>query len=284
MPTSLATFNDFSMTQEMQQAYGGVGGSYAKGTLPLSMDTRTGGGKRSASKERRDIAVDVREFRAALPSILHQGGMRLAPVSLTVGDYVLSNVHCVERKSISDLFGSLTNSSRLLDQAKAMAKYYKCPILLIEFDPAKHFALQNANDLGGEIRTSSIGVKLVALTVEVPKLRILWARTPHETLKIFKKLKRNHEEVDVDKAIEIGSNESLDNLLMGDDDDHDGVNEDARKMLMQFPGVTQHNARKIMSECDSIASLSSLSREELKRIAGPVAGQKLFTFFRKSEL
>lgn len=59
MPTSMSSMNNFSCTQEMQQACGGFGGSYASGMLPLSMDTRTGGGK-TASKDRRDIAVDVR--------------------------------------------------------------------------------------------------------------------------------------------------------------------------------------------------------------------------------
>ena len=38
MPTSLPTFNNFS-TQEMQQARGGAGGSYAGGTLPLSVSS-----------------------------------------------------------------------------------------------------------------------------------------------------------------------------------------------------------------------------------------------------
>mmetsp|Transcript_15828 Transcript_15828/g.43788 ORF Transcript_15828/g.43788 Transcript_15828/m.43788 type:complete len:425 (-) Transcript_15828:1921-3195(-) len=99
-------------TQELQQALAaggglGVAGTYANGTLPLSMDTRRKAG--GAKGEKRDIAVDVREFRSALPSILHRGGMRLAPVTLLVGDFVLSNVHCVERKSISDLFGSFAS-------------------------------------------------------------------------------------------------------------------------------------------------------------------------------
>lgn len=96
-------------TQEMQQAMssGSVAGTYAKGTMPLSMDTRRGAGK--AKEEKRDIAVDVREFRSALPSILHRGGMRIAPVTLLVGDFVLTNVHCVERKSISDLHGSFAS-------------------------------------------------------------------------------------------------------------------------------------------------------------------------------
>ncbi len=290
MPTTLPAFGSFS-TQEMLQSCGGVGGSYASGTLPLSMDTRTGGGKQKAAQERRDIAVDVREFRAALPSILHQGGMRLAPVTLTVGDFVLSNVHCVERKSISDLHGSFSNG-RLKDQVKAMAKYYKCPCLLIEFDPEKNFALQTSSELGGEIRVDAITSKLAMLTMTFPMLRILWSRSPHETLKIFKKLKRNHQEVDVDKAVEIGNNESLDDLLVGGkegyyndgeedyDDNDDAANDAAKSMLLRLPGMNAHNARKIMSECDSIASLARLSREELRRIAGPVAGQKLFTFFR----
>jgi ERCC4 domain len=146
-------------SQEMQEALlqgmGGVEGSYMGGLLPLSVDTRRGRGKLDTTKVRRDVAVDVREFRSALPSILHQGGMRLAPVTLTVGDFVLSNIHCVERKSISDLFGSFA-SGRLYTQAEAMCKHYKCPCLLIEFDPQKSFSLQSANDLGSEIRTDSI--------------------------------------------------------------------------------------------------------------------------------
>ena len=120
-----------------------------------------------------------------------------------------------------------------------------------------------------------------------PKLRLLWSRSPPETLKLFKLLKRNHQEVDVDKAISVGTNDSLDELLrLGEDgncneDDVDGSNEVAKRMLLRLPGVNVHNARKIMSECDSIAELANLSREELKRVAGPVAGQKLFTFFRQ---
>lgn len=272
-------------TQEMQQAMAsgsGVRGSYADGTLPLSVDTRTGKGKARLDTERRDIAVDVREFRSALPSILHQGGMRLAPVTLTVGDFVLSNVHCIERKSISDLFGSFA-SGRLYTQAESMSKYYKCPCLLIEFDPTKSFCLQNSNELGVEIRTDSICSKMCLLTMHFPQLRILWSRSPHETLRIFKALKANHDEVNVDRAMEIGRSEELDNAFVKEveDDEEDEVNEVARDMLLRLPGVNVHNARNIMKECDSIAELAEMPRERLRKIAGPVTGQKLFTFFRQ---
>ena len=286
MPLPLNTLT--GTTQEMQMARGGIGGSYAGGKLPLSIDTRTGRGKQGLGKERREIAVDVREFRSALPSILHQGGMRLAPVTLTVGDFVLSNVHCVERKSISDLFGSFA-SGRLYTQAEAMSKHYKCPILLIEFDPSKSFSLQNSREVGSDIRTDGVCSKMSLLILHFPRLRLLWSRSPHETVKVFKALKINHNEPDVDRAIDVGSNESLDSLLGSntkgsehDDDDENEINEAARDMLLRLPGVTINNARKIMKECDSIAELADMPRDDLKKLVGPLTGQKLFTFFRKS--
>ena len=94
-------------------------------------------------------------------------------------------------------------------------------------------------------------------------------------------MKQNHEEVDVDKAVEIGRNESVEAFLKEADEDEDEINEVARDMLLRLPGVNVHNARKIMQRCDTIAELVDMPRDELKRIAGPVTGQKLFTFFRQ---
>eukprot|EP00522_Entomoneis_paludosa_P003533 CAMPEP_0172465030 /NCGR_PEP_ID=MMETSP1065-20121228/52248_1 /TAXON_ID=265537 /ORGANISM="Amphiprora paludosa, Strain CCMP125" /LENGTH=663 /DNA_ID=CAMNT_0013221443 /DNA_START=142 /DNA_END=2133 /DNA_ORIENTATION=+ len=290
---------DNTTSQEMQEAVaqGSAASTYMDGTLPLAFDsttTRKGQGKASDKGRRRDIAVDIREFRAALPSILHQGGMRLAPVTLTVGDFVLSNVHCVERKSISDLFGSFL-SGRLAAQAESMCKYYKeAPCLLIEFDPSKSFCLQNPNELGADIKQDAICSRMAILTMNFPLLRILWAKSPHETLRIFQDLKKNHKEVDVDKAVEVGRNESLDSLFQGPnvvsgkndstgEEEEDEVNEAARDVLLRLPGVTVQAARRIMEQVDSLAELADLSRDELRKIAGPVAGQKLFTFFRQEQ-
>jgi hypothetical protein len=55
------------------------------------------------------IIADVREFRGALPPTLLLRGTRLRPVTLAVGDFVLSPEMCVERKSVADLFGSFAS-------------------------------------------------------------------------------------------------------------------------------------------------------------------------------
>ena len=61
------------------------------------------------------IAVDSREFSCMTPIHLHEKGFWLIPLVLTVGDYILSDEICIERKSVAtgDLFESF-KSGRLL--------------------------------------------------------------------------------------------------------------------------------------------------------------------------
>jgi len=63
---------------------------------------------------------------------------------LQVGDYILTSEICIERKSISDLIGSLL-SGRLYNQAVSMTRHYAKPMLLIEFDQNKPFCFQVSN-------------------------------------------------------------------------------------------------------------------------------------------
>jgi DNA excision repair protein ERCC-4 len=87
------------------------------------------------------IIVDMREFMSSLPNVLHQRGMRIIPITLEVGDYILSPLICIERKSIQDLFMSFT-SGRLYHQVETMVRYYRIPVLLIEFSQDKSFSFQ----------------------------------------------------------------------------------------------------------------------------------------------
>ena len=65
-------------------------------------------------------------------------------MQLTVGDYILSDEICIERKSVltGDLFESF-KSGRLLQQVSNMNQFYKKPVLLIEFDESIPFKLQD---------------------------------------------------------------------------------------------------------------------------------------------
>jgi DNA excision repair protein ERCC-4 len=82
----------------------------------------------------------MREFRSELPSLIWKRGIDIEPVTLEVGDYILTPEICIERKSVSDLIGSL-NNGRLYQQALQMTRFYKKPMLLIEFDQKQTFHL-----------------------------------------------------------------------------------------------------------------------------------------------
>jgi len=57
-------------------------------------------------------------------------GIDIEPVTLEVGDYILSPEICVERKSISDLIGSL-NSGRLYNQVKNQKRNIKIRVSIM---------------------------------------------------------------------------------------------------------------------------------------------------------
>ena len=115
------------------------------------------------------VIVDMREFRSELPSILHKRGIDIEPVTIEVGDYILTPQLCIERKSISDLIGSL-QSGRLYNQATAMTRFYAKPMLLIEFDHNKPFALQGKYYLSKDAAANDLVSRLQLLTIHFPKV------------------------------------------------------------------------------------------------------------------
>lgn len=136
--------------------------------------TRRGGGCQEKSSLIPRVIVDMREFRSELPSLLHKRGMDIEPVTLEVGDYILTPEICVERKSISDLIGSL-NSGRLYNQATAMSRFYTNPMLLIEFDTNKPFSLQGKYYMSRDVQSSDLSkifeIKFVAVLTLFPRSR-----------------------------------------------------------------------------------------------------------------
>ena len=241
--------------------------------------TRIGG--RGKNKNQNDdvpsVIVDLREFRSALPAILHNEGMQLQPVTLEVGDYVLSRDVCVERKSIPDLIGSL-QSGRLYTQAESMARHYNLSTLLIEFDPERAFVLRSSNDTFSTINANSTTSKLVLLTRHFPKLRLLWSRSPHMTSKIFKMLKHNREEPDIQKASSLKQNEETIGNAEGEQIDHS-----AKNFLLRLPGVqTAANARVLQKNIRNLSELSNMSVNDLKPLIGIQGARKLVAFLKKS--
>ncbi|OPJ79432.1 DNA repair endonuclease XPF [Patagioenas fasciata monilis] len=233
-------------------------------------DTRKAGGQEQKSVQQ-TVIVDMREFRSELPSLIHRRGIDIEPVTLEVGDYILTPDICVERKSISDLIGSL-NNGRLYTQCVSMSRYYKRPILLIEFDPNKPFSLIPRGSLHQEISSNDVTSKLTLLTLHFPKLRILWCPSPHATAELFEELKQNHPQPDAETAMAI----TADSEILPESDKY---NPGPQDFLLKMPGVNAKNCRAIMNHVKSIAELVTLSKDQLAKILGNAANAtQLFEF------
>ncbi|XP_066520593.1 DNA repair endonuclease XPF [Hoplias malabaricus] len=238
-------------------------------------NTRKAGGQ-EVVKEPSRVIVDMREFRSELPSLLHRRGMDIEPVTLEVGDYILTSDICVERKTVSDLIGSL-QSGRLYTQCLSMSRFYRRPVLLIEFDPAKPFSLVARSDLRQEISANDVTSKLTLLTLHFPRLRLLWCPSPHATAELFQDLKRGRQEPDATAAQAItAESETV-------EESADLYNPGPFDFLLRMPGVSVKNFRGLIKHGASIAELLTLSQEKLSDILSSTSNAKqLYEFLHNT--
>lgn len=257
------------------------------------LNTRIAGG--STFRHHTDtlkVVVDAREFRSDLPNLLYRVGITLVPVTLTVGDYVLSPKICVERKSIPDLIQSF-KSGRLAQQCEQMFRNYELPCLLIEFDHGKSFSLApftesraikmrtKPGQSGPETPTMlslSLQVKIMSLLVSYPKLKIIWLSSPYETAQIFLTLKANQDEPDIDEALSKGVNR----MVSTEDDGPAEYNDGPIDLIQNIPGINNVNYHMIISKVRSIEELVKMPLEEFVDILGQENGRKAFNFINQA--
>uniref|UniRef100_A0A224XJV8 DNA repair endonuclease XPF n=1 Tax=Panstrongylus lignarius TaxID=156445 RepID=A0A224XJV8_9HEMI len=245
-------------------------GEGLRDTSPLKKSTRAGGGEVEPIILPK-IIVDMREFRSELPSLLYKRGIDIEPVTLQVGDYILSPEMCVERKSISDLIGSL-NSGRLYTQALSMTRYYSKPILLIEFDEKKPFVLQGRYYLSTDESSNDIRSKLQLLTLHFPRLRIVWSPSPFSTAQLFHELKEGKDEPSAIAAAAVGNEDA--HL---EDERLEKYNIEIQDFVAKLPGVNSKNVNHLLNKGKSLPHLLTLTKEEISGILGnSVNGELLY--------
>lgn len=271
-----------------------------------TVNTRiAGGGRLAATAAAPTVVVDVREFRSALPSLLHGQSMTVVPCQLTVGDYILTPDICVERKSVRDLISSLRNG-RLYNQAETMLQHYSTPALLIEFDQNKSFTFDAfatssiptsfSNEptfaSGNFINPSnprSAQHLLTLLTLSFPRLKIIWSSSPYQTAEIFAELKKNSKEPDPIRAVQIGLDFDVttaatpgDGIMSAAGIEHRNFNILPQEMLGAVPGVTPQALERVILEIDNLHQIANMEIHELDPLVGKEAARQIVRFFRKN--
>lgn len=237
--------------------------------------TRQAGGQLPSGPENKSLVVtDMREFRSELPCLIHRRGVEVVPVTITIGDYILTPDICVERKSISDLIGSL-NTGRLYNQAVQMLRYYAKPVLLIEFDQNKPFHLQGRYMMSDSSQNMDVVKKLQLLTLHFPKLLLVWSASPYATAQLFIELKQGKPEPDPEAAALLGSDETAELK--------EKYNPTMYDFLLRLPGINTRNISNVLKRGKSLKELLRLTEAELETILGSKANaQMLHEILHKS--
>ncbi|BGP43109.1 DNA repair protein RAD16 [Rhodotorula kratochvilovae] len=237
--------------------------------------SRIGGGKQ-ATQEPPRVIVDMREFRSSLPSLLHAARFDVVPVTLGIGDYIITPDMAVERKSIPDLISSF-NSGRLFQQAEMLTAHYKEPILLIEFDEKKSFNLETYVDTktkSENAQDADLRSKLVLLTLAFPKLRLIWSSSPFQTVEIFRDLKESRAEPDAQTAMLVGAEDGE----APAEGENAAANPTPLEVLRQLPGVSSKNYRYLAGQVENLEALVALELGELQALVGVEPAKQLHGF------
>lgn len=239
--------------------------------------------------------MDSREFSCLTPMYLKQRGFWVVPIQLYIGDFVLSDEICVERKSVStgDLFESF-KSGRLLEQITNMHRFYKTPVLLIEFDECMPFRLEDhtfPTDFvsGGDLSIVAIFSKLSMLAVNFPGLQILWSTGPAHTAELFHQLKQEGTDPDLHRIVRIGKVADQTDFEQAsgwdcaggpnlNEEDDDFTRFLPSEFLKRLPGVTQTNIGDIVSHVATIVELCQIADEDLRKLIGPKNSKDLLSF------
>lgn len=230
-----------------------------------TVTTRIAGGGMRAIDEAPRVVVDIREFRSPLALEMYRIGIQIIPVTLTVGDYIISPRICIERKSVRDLIASFRNG-RLYTQCVNMARYYEKPTLLIEFDGNKAFTLEAFTNIRTDAKSKTrqskqheeINQNLSLLLLHFPKLQIIWASSPQQSAQIIRELKMSDLEPDPVLSSSFG--------LEGGEDINRSFNDAAIDLLQAIPGITAQNYYLITRRIPSIAALVACPEDKLAEI------------------
>lgn len=245
----------------------------------LNSNTRIAGGGLTALSTTK-VIVDIRDFVSQLPFVCYLAGLEVIPAMLTVGDYILSDEICVERKAVRDLIDSLENG-RLMKQCESMFKWYARPVLLIEFEEGKSFSFEPfttgflTNNSTKHVKNADLEqlqLRMAALVRSFPRLSILWSSSPFETARLFRELKANQNEPDVEFALTAG---------MNDTNNGSGFNEDAIKLLRLIPGITDASSLLIIGRVKNLYDFCQMSVADMSEIIGLENAQKAYKFINK---
>lgn len=204
------------------------------------------------------VRVDDRERKAPVFPELVRFGLRLRVERLEVGDYVVSDIYGIERKTVDDFVNSIIDK-RLFEQARLLRETYEKPIIVVEGD------LEGVAATRGVSMNQLLGALLALIEMKVPVIQVSGPqRTALLIYLLSKRLEKEHEYVPPVKRRAIRK-------------EHANVRDIQLNLISILPGVSYATAKRILTLFKTPRKFFQATPAELRKAGlGPKKIGKIF--------
>lgn len=191
------------------------------------------------------IFADNREFASRVVKDLARLDCIVKPKQLEVGDYILSERVCVERKTAPDFLSSVIDQ-RIFTQLKNLKDSFPKPVLVIE-----------GYDLYSErnVHPNAIRGAMACIAVDYA-IPIIWTGGPEETAAMLFWIARR-EQVDENRNVSIRGQRKVGTLR-----------EQQEFLVAGLPGINTKRAKKLLKKFGTPEKVFRASEERLKKVEG----------------
>ncbi|MDD5502774.1 MAG: ERCC4 domain-containing protein, partial [Candidatus Thermoplasmatota archaeon] len=200
------------------------------------------------------IITDTREFNSGVARDLLRAGAFVEPKQLEVGDYVLSDRCCAERKESNDFVQSIIDG-RLFEQMVALKNAYRRPIVIIEGPDI--VTVRNMSPMSIYSAVASISVDF--------GIPILQTRDAKETANLLYAIARR-EQTDEKRDIAIRGEKGQMSLA-----------ERQQFIIESLPDISSVLAKRLLCEFGTVKRIIGAKPEALQRVEGigPITAEKI---------
>ena len=195
------------------------------------------------------VLVDHRERKARVADFLRLSGVEVKFSHLEIGDYLISERVCVERKTVSDFLDTLLNEKRdLLRQIQRLRSAYERPLLVIEGDSAYGLRDVPANVVRGVLAAIAVdfAVPILQTRDEMDTASLLYVLAKREQEERRRRV-RQRQKPNAERA---------------------SLKEIQEFLVASLPGVGMLTARNMLRHFRTVERIFTASTEELREVEG----------------
>ncbi len=204
------------------------------------------------------VLADDRERNSSIANFLEKMGLAVRFLRLNVGDYIISERVCVERKTSNDFVNSIING-RVFQQMQDIRRNYNKPVLIIEGSSFRETMNENALKAALSVLIVQYDASVLMTTDENDSAKtIYWlAKKEQEEDKRFvgiKGKKKPKETVELQEHV-----------------------------LSSLPGISTVLSKRLLKEFKSVKGVMNASESELAKVKGIGKNQakKLYAIFNE---